>query len=58
MSKAGPLKSPTKGCLMSNYAYVAVDQNGSEMRGMLDVADQSEALKRIKEMGLFPTRVF
>jgi len=43
---------------MSNYAYVAVDPNGSEMRGMLDVADQSEALKRIKEMGLFPTRVF
>src|SRR5258706_8518393 len=27
------------------------------MRGILEVADQSEALKRIKEMGLFPTRV-
>jgi type IV pilus assembly protein PilC len=42
---------------MSNYAYVAVDPSGSEMSGVLDVADQSEALKRIKEMGLFPTRV-
>src|SRR5437016_1029543 len=42
---------------MSSYAYVAVDPRGMEMRGMLEVADQSEALKRIKEMGLFPTRV-
>ena len=42
---------------MSNYAYVAVDPSGSETRGIIEVADQSEALKRIKEMGLFPTRV-
>lgn len=42
---------------MSNYAYVAVDPQGSEMRGTLEVADQSEALRRIKEMGLFPTKV-
>jgi type IV pilus assembly protein PilC len=42
---------------MSNYAYVAVDPQGAETRGMLDVADQSEALRRIREMGLFPTKV-
>jgi type IV pilus assembly protein PilC len=42
---------------MSNFAYVAVDPNGSEMRGTLEVADQAEALRRIKEMGLFPTRI-
>ena len=42
---------------MSSYAYVAVDPAGTETRGTLDVADQSEALRRIKEMGLFPTRV-
>lgn len=42
---------------MSNYAYVAFDPNGFERRGSLDVADQSEALKRIKEMGLFPTKL-
>ncbi len=42
---------------MSNYAYVAVDPRGSVRRGTLEVADQSEALRRIKEMGLFPTRV-
>lgn len=42
---------------MSSYAYVAIDPEGSETRGTLDVADQTEALRRIKEMGLFPTKV-
>src|SRR5947207_12680740 len=42
---------------MSNFAYVAVDPQGVEARGTLDVADQSEALRRIREMGLFPTKV-
>ena len=42
---------------MSTYSYVAVDPQGIEMRGMLDVPDQGEALRRIKEMGLFPTKV-
>ncbi len=42
---------------MSSYSYVAVDPQGLEMRGTLEVADQSEALRRIKEMGLFPTKV-
>ena len=42
---------------MSNYAYVAVDPQGTEMRGTLEVPDQSEALRRIKEMGLFPTKL-
>ena len=42
---------------MSNYSYVAVDPRGMESRGTLDVSDQSEALRRIKEMGLFPTKV-
>ena len=42
---------------MSNYSYVAVDPQGLESRGTLDVSDQTEALRRIKEMGLFPTKV-
>ena len=42
---------------MSNYCYEAVDAGGLKIRGSLDVSDQSEALRRIKEMGLFPTRV-
>ncbi len=43
--------------VMSNYSYVAVDPTGTEKRGTLEVGDQSEALQRIKEMGLFPTKV-
>ncbi len=42
---------------MSNYSYVAIDPHGLETRGTLDVSTQSEALRRIKEMGLFPTKV-
>jgi len=42
---------------MSNYSYVAVDPEGLETRGTLEVPSQSEALRRIREMGLFPTKV-
>lgn len=42
---------------MFNYAYVAINPQGAEARGVLAAADQNEALKRIKEMGLFPTKV-
>ncbi len=42
---------------MSSYCYEAVDAGGLKSQGTLDVTDQSEALKRIKEMGLFPTKV-
>jgi type IV pilus assembly protein PilC len=42
---------------MSNYAYEAVDANGLQTHGSLAVDSQAEALRRIKEMGLFPIRV-
>lgn len=42
---------------MSSYAYEAVDASGLKSRGTLEVTDQNEALRRIKEMGLFPTKV-
>jgi type IV pilus assembly protein PilC len=42
---------------MSNFLYEAVDAGGLRSKGSLDVLDQSEALRRIKEMGLFPTMV-
>src|SRR5712692_4305776 len=42
---------------MANYSYIAIDPRGSETRGLVDVADQHEAVRRIKEMGLFPTKV-
>jgi type IV pilus assembly protein PilC len=43
---------------MPNYAYVALDARGHETRGALVVDNQSEALRRLKEMGFFPTKVF
>ncbi|MDR3458734.1 MAG: type II secretion system F family protein [Verrucomicrobiae bacterium] len=42
---------------MSNYAYEAVDATGMRSHGLLEVTDQSTALRRIREMGLFPTKV-
>ncbi len=43
---------------MPNYAYVALDARGHETRGALIVDNQSEALRRLKEMGFFTTKVF
>jgi type IV pilus assembly protein PilC len=42
---------------MSNYCYEAVDAGGLKIQGSIDVTDQSEALRRIKEMGLFPVKI-
>jgi type IV pilus assembly protein PilC len=42
---------------MSNYSYEAVDAGGLKIEGRLDVMDQNEALRRVKEMGLFPVRI-
>lgn len=42
---------------MASYSFEAVDVGGRKTRGMVDVSDQGEALRRIKQMGLFPTRI-
>lgn len=42
---------------MITFTYTAVDQQGRETKGTIQVADQSEAIQRIKEMGFFPTRL-
>jgi type IV pilus assembly protein PilC len=36
---------------------VAMDQHGKETKGTLEVASQNEAIGRVKEMGLFPTKI-
>src|SRR5215469_10695400 len=46
-----------EGRSMSNYSYEAVDAGGLKIEGRLDVMDQNEALRRVKEMGLFPVRI-
>src|SRR5690349_11505821 len=55
-SQHGPTEQRTQR-FMSSYSYVAIAPGGLETRGTLVVADQSEALRRIKEMGLFPTKL-
>jgi len=42
---------------MPKFNYVAMDQHGKETKGTLEVASQNEAIGRVKEMGLFPTKI-
>ncbi len=42
---------------MPKFSYVAMDAHGKETKGTLDVASQNEAIGRVKEMGLFPTKI-
>src|SRR5689334_19668145 len=42
---------------MPKFNYVAMDSRGKETKGTLDVANQNEAIGRLKEMNLFPTKV-
>src|SRR5512138_2304590 len=45
------------GSPMPKYNYVAMDAHGKETKGTLEVATQNEAIGRVKEMGLFPTKI-
>ena len=42
---------------MPKFSYVAMDSRGKETKGTLYVNSQSEAIGRLKEMNLFPTKV-
>src|SRR2546422_1046870 len=42
---------------MPKFSYVAMDSRGKESKGTLEVANQNEAISRLKEMGFFPTKV-
>jgi type IV pilus assembly protein PilC len=42
---------------MPKFNYVAMDSRGKETKGTLEVASQNEAISRVKEMGLFPTKI-
>ena len=42
---------------MPKFNYVAMDARGKETKGVLEVASQNEAIGRVKEMGLFPTKI-
>lgn len=42
---------------MPKYNYVALDAHGKETKGTIEVATQNEAIGRVKDMGLFPTKI-
>ncbi|MDE3066820.1 MAG: type II secretion system F family protein [Verrucomicrobiota bacterium] len=42
---------------MPKYSYVALDAHGKETKGVIEVASQNEAIGRVKDMGLFPTKI-
>src|SRR6266481_8226790 len=42
---------------MPKYNYVAMDSRGKETKGTLEVASQNEAIARVKDMNLFPTKI-
>src|SRR3974390_2187231 len=42
---------------MPKFNYVAMDAHGKETKGTLEVASQNEAIGRVKDMGLFPTKI-
>ena len=42
---------------MPKFSYVAMDQKGKEQKGTIEVASQNEAIGRVKEMGLYPTKI-
>ena len=42
---------------MPRYNYVALDTHGKETKGTIEVASQNEAIGRVREMGLFPTKI-
>jgi len=46
-----------KELFMPKFNYVAMDSHGKETKGTLEVNSQNEAIGRVKEMGLFPTKI-
>ena len=42
---------------MPKYNYVALDARGQETKGSIEVGSQNEAISRVKDMGLFPTKI-
>ncbi len=42
---------------MPKFNYVAMDSRGKETKGTLECASQNEAITRVKEMQLFPTKI-
>ena len=42
---------------MPKFNYVAMDAHGKEQKGTLEVGSQNEAIARVKDMQLYPTKI-
>jgi type IV pilus assembly protein PilC len=42
---------------MPKYNYIALDGRGNETKGAIECGSQNEAIGRVKDMGLFPTKI-
>lgn len=42
---------------MPLYAYIATDRSGKKVQGVVDAASKAVAYQKVKEKGLFPTRL-
>jgi type IV pilus assembly protein PilC len=42
---------------MPKYSYIALDNRGQESKGVIEAASQNEAIGRVKDMQLFPTKI-
>jgi type IV pilus assembly protein PilC len=42
---------------MPKYDYIALDRSGKETKGSIEAGSQNEAIGRVKEMQLFPTKI-
>ncbi|MDR3457807.1 MAG: type II secretion system F family protein [Verrucomicrobiae bacterium] len=42
---------------MPKYNYIALDSRGNETKGSIEAASQNEAIGRVKDMSLFPTKI-
>ena len=42
---------------MPKYEYVALDARGKETKGSIEAGSQNEAIGRVKDMQLFPTKI-
>ena len=43
---------------MPKFTYIALDNRGQESKGVIEAASQNEAIGRVKDMQLFPTKIF
>jgi type IV pilus assembly protein PilC len=42
---------------MPKFSYVAMDQKGKEQKGTIEATSQNEAINRVRDMQLFPTKI-